>query len=154
MQTAINIAKKNTTLRTQNDKECEIPVGCVIVDDMSGKILAKSCNKTRKTNNPLQHAEIICINKALKKIKNNRLSHCSMYITLEPCKMCAGAISLAKVDKLYIGCLSSKTGHIVSNAFLQTEKTNHQPEIYYPVMENECKNIIRSFFRNTKIDNN
>ena len=136
---------KNKSDKTQ--ETLEIPVGCVIVDNKTGDIIAKSNNKTIKTNNPIQHAEIICINKALKKLNKNRLTQCSMYVTLEPCCMCAGAISLAKIDKLYIGCLSEKTGAILDNNSFLEKKTNHKPEIFYPIMEEECKKIISDFFR-------
>ena len=108
MQIAIDVAERQLIKQPHTDHEHEIPIGCVIVDNKTGKILAKSCNKTIKSNNSLQHAEIICINRALKKLSTNRLTNCSMYITLEPCIMCAGAIMLSKIDRLYIGCLSQK----------------------------------------------
>ena len=92
-------------------KDAEIPVGCVIVDDKTGKVLAKSCNQTRQKNNPLYHAEMICINRALSKLKINRLTGCSLYVTMEPCMMCFGAIKLARINKIYIGATSTK--HIV-----------------------------------------
>ena len=147
MQIAINIAEQKSN--NKNKKKSEIPVGCVIIDNKTGKILAKSCNKTIKLNNPTQHAEIICINRALKKSSQSRLNGCSMYVTLEPCGMCAGAIALAKVGKLYIGCLSKKTGAIVSNkCYFDSTVCNHKPEIFYPIMENECKQLIVNFFKN------
>ena len=89
-------------------KDAEIPVGCVIVDDKTGKVLAKSCNQTRKKNNPLYHAEMICINRALSKLNTNRLTGCSLYVTMEPCMMCLGAIKLARINKIYIGAKSTK----------------------------------------------
>ena len=88
-------------------KDAEIPVGCVIVDNKTGKVLAKSCNQTRKKNNPLLHAEMICIHRALSKLKTNRLTGCSLYVTLEPCMMCLGAIKLARINKIYIGANST-----------------------------------------------
>ena len=144
MQIAVDIAKKASA-------EEEIPVGCIIVDDKNGKIITKSHNETIKNHNPTKHAEIICINKALKKLNTDRLTNCSMYITLEPCLMCYGAILLAKIGKVYIGCLSKKTGAIVSNPdILNKETCNHTPEIYYPIMEQECKTIIENFFKNKR----
>lgn len=138
MRIAIEVAKKH---------KCEeIPVGCVIVNDETGEILAKSCNKTKKLCNPLMHAEIICINKALKKIHKDRLSDCSMYVTMEPCGMCVGAIALAKIKKLYIGCLNQKTGATISNR-CQFDIHNHKPQIFYPVMEEECGKIVLDFFK-------
>ena len=147
MQIAINIAKKEAN--KTNKKIQEIPVGCVIVDNFTGKIVASSCNKTRRLNNPIQHAEIICINKKKKKYKSNRLERCSIYITLEPCGMCTAAIALAKIDSIYIGCLSKKTGAIVSNInYFNSSVCNHKPKIYYPIMEQECINLIQTFFNN------
>ena len=148
MQIAIDIAELQLVKQPHIGHEHEIPIGCVIVDNKTGKILAKSSNKTIKKNNPLQHAEIVCINRALKKLSTNRLTNCSMYITLEPCIMCAGAIMLSKIDRLYIGCLSKKTGAVISNIHLfQRNICNHVPDVYYGIMEQECKTLLRGFFR-------
>ncbi len=150
MKIALNMTKRNK--KTIND---EVPVGCVIVCNKTGEILAKSCNKTKKTNNPIQHAEIICINKALKKIKKDRLTNCSMYVTLEPCLMCTGAIILSKIKKIYIGCLSEKTGYIVSNKECFNDNKNnynHKPEIFYPIMEKDCKKMIVDFFKKKRVN--
>lgn len=145
MQIAVDVAQQATKA---ND---EIPVGCVIVDDVSKNIVAKASNKTIKQHNPTKHAEIACINEALKKLKTDRLTNCSMYVTLEPCLMCAGAISLAKVGKIYIGCESTKTGAIINNIRLFSQHyCNHKPEIYYPIMEQECKKLIEDFFKKTR----
>lgn len=151
MHEAIKVAEKQIKNHRYNNathNNCEIPIGCVIVDNKTGKIISKSCNQIIKTNNPTQHAEIVCINKALKKINTNRLINCSIYCTLEPCSMCASAIMLAKIERLYIGCLSKKTGAVVSNIHLFKRKTcNHIPDIYYCIMEKECKKLLRGFFR-------
>ena len=148
MQLAIDIAERQLKGQKHIGDNCEIPIGCVIVDDKTGKVIAKSCNKTIKLNNPTQHAEILCINKALKKLKTNRLNHCSIYITLEPCAMCATAIMLAKIDRVYIGCLSPKTGAIISNLHIYKRTIcNHKPDVYYCIMEKECKELLRGFFR-------
>lgn len=148
MQLAIDIAERQLKGQKHIGDNCEIPIGCVIVDGKTGKVIAKSCNKTIKLNNPTQHAEILCINKALKKLKTNRLNHCSIYITLEPCAMCAAAIMLAKIDRVYIGCLSPKTGAIISNLHIYKRTIcNHKPDVYYCIMEKECKELLRGFFR-------
>ena len=148
MQLAIDIAERQLKGQKHIGDNCEIPIGCVIVDDKTGKVIAKSCNKTIKLNNPTQHAEILCINRALKKLKTNRLNHCSIYITLEPCAMCATAIMLAKIDRVYIGCLSPKTGAIISNLHIYKRTIcNHKPDVYYCIMEKECKELLRGFFR-------
>ena len=115
--------------------------------DKSKRKKKKNKKKKIKKNKPTQNTEVICINKALKKKKTDRLTDCSIYITLEPCSMCAGAICLAKLGKIYIGCLSKKTGAIVSNAGIFSHKNcNHKPEIYFPIMEDECKKLIDEFF--------
>lgn len=148
MQLAIDLAERQLKGQKHIGDNCEIPIGCVIVDDKTGKVIAKSCNKTIKLNNPTQHAEILCINRALKKLKTNRLNHCSIYITLEPCAMCATAIMLAKIDRVYIGCLSPKTGAIISNLHIYKRTIcNHKPDVYYCIMEKECKELLRGFFR-------
>ena len=145
MQIAIDVAEQQ--LEDTNGMQ-EIPIGCVIVDNKTNKIVAKSCNQTIKSNNPTKHAEIICIEKALKKLKTNRLTGCSMYITLEPCAMCAMAIALAKIERLYIGCLSEKTGAVISNLHIfKRTISNHCPDIYYGIMEKECKQLLKDFFK-------
>ena len=147
MQMAIDVAS-NGKKRNKNTKEIEIPIGCIIVDNKNHTILAKSCNRTQKTKNPTQHAEIICINTALKKINSDRLTNCSMYVTLEPCGMCASAIALAKIGNLYIGCLSKKTGAVISNCnYFDSKICNHKPKIFYPIMEKECTKLICDFFK-------
>ena len=150
MQKAIEVAERQ--FRNQKVKNCnpyaEVPIGCVIVNNKNGQIVAKSCNKMVSSNNPTQHAEIVCINKALHKLKTNRLTNCSMYITLEPCTMCVAAIMFAKIDRLYIGCLSPKTGAVVSNIhFFKRSICNHIPAVYYCIMEKECRELLRGFFR-------
>ena len=146
MQIAINEAKKNIKDGLDKEKQ-EIPIGCVIIDNETGKIIAKSCNTTVKNKNPLQHSEIVCINKAFKVLKTNQLNNYSMFITLEPCIMCAGAIMLSKIGKIYIGCQSEKTGAIINNFKIFDKKNiNHKPEIYFPIMEKECKKLIQDFF--------
>ena len=145
MQIAIKEAVRGMR---QNTKTAEIPIGCIIVDNTNGTIIAKSHNKIVQSNNPTQHAEIVCINKALHKIKSDRLSNHSMYVTLEPCSMCAAAIALVKIKKLYIGCLSQKTGAVISNLnYFDTTLSNHKPEIFYPIMDKECKILLTNFFK-------
>lgn len=146
MQIAIEVAKKQN--KNLPKEKQEIPVGCVIVDNTTNKIIAKSCNKTISKNNSIMHAEIICINKAIKKLSQDRLTNCSIYITLEPCCMCSGAICLSKISKVYIGCLSKKTGCAINNyCHFKNKISNHKPEIFYPIMEKQCKKLITDFFK-------
>lgn len=117
-------------------KKNEIPVGAVIIKN--NKIIAKSYNKKEKNKNCTHHAEILCISKACKKLKNWRLDDCTIYITMEPCMMCCGAIEQSRIKKIVYGIKNEKYGY--------TNKIKNI-EIVPKVCENECKNIIQSFFK-------
>ena len=130
-------------------QEDEVPVGCVIVKDE--KVIAKAHNKKEKKNSALFHAEIECINKATKKLNNWNLKGCEMYITLEPCMMCTGAIINSRIDKVYFGCKDPKGGSLVSNIKIKDIKMlNHYPEIEEGIMEKECSEILKQFFKNKR----
>lgn len=123
----------------------EVPVGCIIVKD--GKVIAKAHNLRETKNTTLAHAEVLCIEKACKKLKSWRLDGASMYVTLEPCPMCAGAILQSRIENIYIGAKDSKNGAVVSviNMFdnLFTQKVNYK----IGIMEKECSDIIKEFFK-------
>ena len=139
MKSALKEAEKSY------DKE-EIPVGAVIVKD--GKIIARGHNLKETKNDTTNHAEIIAIRKASKKLKSWRLTGCTMYVTLEPCTMCAGALIQARLDKVVIGTMDEKTGACGSVLnVLEDYKFNHKVEIEKGVMEKECKEILQKFFR-------
>lgn len=124
----------------------EIPVGAVIVKD--GKIIARGHNLKETKNDTTNHAEIIAIRKASKKLKSWRLTGCTMYVTLEPCTMCAGALIQARLDKVVIGAMDEKTGACGSVLnVLEDYKFNHKVEIEKGVMEKECKEILQKFFK-------
>ena len=124
----------------------EIPVGCVIVKD--NKIIAKGYNKKETTNNPCGHAEIITIQKACKKNSDWRLENCEMYVTLEPCMMCVGAIIQSRIKKVYIGTLDKKTGAVISKIDVNNQYiVNHKFEYEVGILEDECSNILKDFFR-------
>ena len=130
-------------------QEDEVPVGCVIVKDE--KVIAKAHNKKEKKNSALFHAEIECINKATKKLNNWNLKGCEMYITLEPCMMCTGAIINSRIDKVYFGCKDPKGGSLVSNIKIKDIKMlNHYPDIEEGIMEKECSEILKQFFKNKR----
>lgn len=130
-------------------QEDEVPVGCVIVKDE--KVIAKAHNKKEKKNSALFHAEIECINKATKKLNNWNLKGCEMYVTLEPCMMCTGAIINSRIDKVYYGCKDPKGGSLVSNIKIKDIKMlNHYPEIEEGIMEKECSEILKQFFKNKR----
>ena len=142
MKSALKEAEKSY------DKE-EIPVGAVIVKD--GKIIARGHNLKETKNDTTNHAEIIAIRKASKKLKSWRLTGCTMYVTLEPCTMCAGTLIQARLDKVVIGTMDEKTGACGSVLnVLEDYKFNHKVEIEKGVMEKECKEILQKFFRELK----
>ena len=130
-------------------KEDEVPVGCVIVKD--NQIIARAHNKKEKKNCAVFHAEIECINKATKRLNNWNLKGCQIYITLEPCMMCTGAIINSRIDKIYFGCKDPKGGALVSNIkFKRIKNLNHYPEIRGGLMEEECSKILKDFFKNKR----
>lgn len=127
-------------------EKLEVPVGAVIVKD--GKIIAKAHNLKETKTDTTKHAEILAIQKASKKLESWRLLDCEMYITLEPCSMCAGAIINSRIKKVYIGALDEKTGVAgsVLNLF-EDYKFNHKVEVEKGVMQEECENILKDFFK-------
>ena len=131
-------------------EKLEIPVGCVIVKD--NKIIARAHNLKETKFDTTKHAEIIAIQKASKTLKSWRLNECEMYVTLEPCSMCAGAIINSRIKKLYYGTKDEKTG-AVGSVFnlLKDYKFNHDVEIESGILENECRNILKEFFKNLRI---
>ena len=127
-------------------KKLEIPVGVVIVKD--GKIIARAHNEKEEKNDATMHAEMIAIKKASKKLKNWRLTDCKMYVTLEPCTMCAGAIIQSRISKVYIGTMDVNTGSCgsVYNVF-EDYKFNHHVEAEYGICKEECERILKQFFK-------
>ena len=127
-------------------EKLEVPVGAVIVKD--GKIIARAHNLKETKTDTTKHAEILAIQKASKKLESWRLLDCEMYITLEPCSMCAGAIINSRINKIYIGALDEKTGAAgsVLNLF-EDYKFNHKVEVEKGVMQKECENILKDFFK-------
>ena len=131
-------------------KQDEVPVGCVIV--LNNEIIAKAHNKKEKNNCAIHHAEIECIKKATKKINNWNLSKCEMYVTLEPCIMCTGAIINSRIKKVYFACKDPKGGAFVSNIKIKKIRNiNHYPEYEYGTMEKECSNLLKDFFKSKRI---
>ena len=127
-------------------KKLEVPVGAVIVKD--GKIIARGYNQKESKTDTTKHAEIIAIQKASKKLESWRLENCTMYVTLEPCAMCTGAMILARLKKVVIGTMDEKTGACGSVLnLLEDYKFNHVVEIEKGVMETECKKILQQFFK-------
>ncbi|MCD8151435.1 MAG: tRNA adenosine(34) deaminase TadA [Clostridiales bacterium] len=138
MKEALRQAKKAYTLG-------EVPIGCVIVYE--DKIIARGYNRRNTDKNTLSHAEITAIRKASKKIGDWRLEGCTMYVTLEPCQMCAGALVQSRIDKVVIGTMNPKAGCAGSVLnLLQMAGFNHQVEIEYDVCRDECTEILQRFF--------
>ena len=127
-------------------KKLEVPVGAVIVKD--GKIIARGYNQKETKKDTTKHAEIIAIQKASKKLGSWRLIDCEMYVTLEPCSMCAGAIINSRIKKIYIGTKDEKTGAVGSVLnLLEGYKFNHKVEIESGIMQKECEKILKDFFK-------
>ncbi len=142
MQEALNEAKKAYDLG-------EVPIGAVIVHD--DKIIAKAHNLTEREQNPLFHAELLVIQEASAKLKSRRLHDCSLYVTLEPCSMCAGAIILARIPNVYIACKDAKSGAVSSLYELLTDtRLNHRCMIHFGTLELECSSLIQSFFKDLR----
>lgn len=138
MKAALKEAKKAYTID-------EVPIGCVIVQDE--RIIARGYNRRNIDKNTLAHAELTAIRKASKKTGDWRLEDCTMYITLEPCQMCAGAIVQARMKKVVIGAMNPKAGCAGSVLnLLRMSQFNHQVEIIYGVLEEECSSILSDFF--------
>ena len=124
----------------------EVPVGCVIVKD--NKIIARAHNQRHSKNSVLGHAELIAIEKANRKLKTWILEGCTIYVTLEPCPMCAGAILQSRMDKVIFGAYEPKFGACGSIVnLLAEEKFNHKVEIEGGVMEDQCKTLLKNFFQ-------
>lgn len=124
----------------------EVPVGAVVVRD--GAVLAAAGNRTRELNDPTAHAEVLAIRMACVEIGSERLIGCDLWVTLEPCPMCATAISFARLRRLYFGADDPKGGGVVSGARLYDQPTcHHAPEVYPGFRERESAEMLRAFFR-------
>ncbi|MCQ2541167.1 MAG: tRNA adenosine(34) deaminase TadA [Lachnospiraceae bacterium] len=142
MKMAIKLAKKAADMG-------EVPIGCVIVYE--GKVIARGYNRRTMDKSTLSHAEILAIKKASKVVGDWRLEGCTMYVTLEPCQMCAGAIIQARMDKVVIGCMNAKAGCAGSVLnILEHEGFNHQAVVERGVLEEECSILLKEFFSNLR----
>lgn len=128
--------------------EGEVPIGCVIVKD--DKIIARGRNAREKKKHALLHAEMVAIDKACKKLSGWRLWECDLYVTLEPCPMCCGAIINSRIRKVIIGAMDPKAGAMGSVVKLTDFPFNHKPEIVTGVLENESKDLLKQFFQNLR----
>lgn len=145
MRMALRLARKALELG-------EVPIGCVIVYE--GKVIGRGYNRRNTDKNTLAHAEITAINKASKKIGDWRLEGCTLYVTLEPCQMCAGAIIQARIPEVVMGCMNPKAGcgGSILN-ILEMPQFNHQAAVTRWVLEAECSGILKEFFTQLRIRN-
>ena len=145
MREALRQAKKAYAL-------AEVPIGCVIVHQ--DKIIGRGYNRRNTDKNTLAHAEITAINKASKKIGDWRLEECTLYVTLEPCQMCAGAIVQARIPQVVMGCMNPKAGcgGSILN-LLEMPQFNHQVSVTRGVLEEECSSLLKTFFTELRIRN-
>ena len=128
------------------EKLMEVPIGCVIVYE--GKIIARGYNRRNTDKNTLSHAEMNAIRKASKKLGDWRLEGCTLYVTLEPCQMCSGAIVQSRIDEVVIGCMNPKAGCVGSVLnLLEVQEFNHQVTITQGILEEECSQMMSNFFR-------
>ena len=128
----------------------DVPIGCVIVKD--DNIIARGYNKRNAKKTTLAHAELLAIEKASKKLGDWRLEECTMYITLEPCQMCAGAIVQARIPRVVVGAMNKKAGCAGSVLDLfQVEAFNHQVELEKGILEEECSSMLSVFFKELRI---
>ena len=145
MKEALKQAKKAYALG-------EVPIGCVIVHE--GKIIGRGYNRRNTDKNTLAHAEITAINKASKKIGDWRLEECTLYVTLEPCQMCAGAIVQARIPEVVMGCMNPKAGCAGSILnILDIPEFNHQVSVTRGVLEQECSDMLKLFFTELRVRN-
>ncbi len=124
----------------------EVPIGCVIV--RSGSVIAQAANRTLRDRDPTAHAEVLAIRQAARALGSERLTESDLYVTLEPCTMCAGAISFARIRRLYYGAADPKGGAVDSGVrFFASPTCHHAPEVYPSVGENESAAMLKAFFK-------
>jgi tRNA(adenine34) deaminase len=124
----------------------EVPVGCVIVRD--GKVIARAGNRTLRDRDPTAHAELLAIRQAAVVLGSERLADCDLHVTLEPCTMCAGAMSFARIRRLYFGAGDPKGGAVENGVrFFASATCHHRPEVYGGIAESDAATLLREFFK-------
>ena len=128
----------------------EVPVGAVLV--CAGEIVARGGNRTRELNDPTAHAEMLVIRAAASKLQSERLNGCDLYVTLEPCAMCAGAISFARLERLYYAACDAKGGGVEHGGRLFHQPTcHHAPQVYSGIGEAQASEILKEFFKSKRV---
>ncbi len=125
----------------------EVPVGGILVDNKTSEIISRSYNKVNKEKNAIYHCELNLIIHSCKKLSRKYLNNTSMFVTLEPCLMCASAINEVHIEKLYFGAYDEKNGGIERFKFQLKRKHSFETDIYGGIMENDCKNLLKKFFK-------
>ena len=147
MQIALNLAHQAALCD-------EVPVGAVVVDKDSGEILAQAYNQSAHNGDATSHAEILAIRRACAKLNTSRLWNADLYVTLEPCTMCAAAISFARINTLYFGALDEKGGAVVSGVqFYNSPTCHHRPKIEYGICADESSVLLKDFFKTKRNKN-
>jgi tRNA(adenine34) deaminase len=124
----------------------EVPVGCVLV--RNGEVVARAGNRTLELRDPTAHAELLAIRAAAAALQSERLSDCDLYVTLEPCAMCAAAMSFARIRRLYFGAADPKGGAVENGVrFFASPTCHHRPEVYGGISESECAGLLKEFFQ-------
>jgi tRNA(adenine34) deaminase len=124
----------------------EVPVGCVVV--RNGEVVARAGNRTVADKDPTAHAELLAIRAASAALGTERLTDCDLYVTLEPCAMCAGAVSFARVRRLYFGAADAKGGAVENGVrFFDSASCHHRPDVYGGIGESECAVLLKEFFQ-------
>lgn len=141
MQIALELARQAATAD-------EVPVGAVVVDRESGEILAQACNQSAHNGDATSHAEILAIRQACAKLQTTRLWDADIYVTLEPCTMCAAAISFARINTLYFGAEDEKGGAVVNGVkFYEAPTCHHRPQVESGICADECAQLLKDFFK-------
>ncbi len=143
----VKYMKRALELASEAEKIGEVPVGAVVVNNKTGEIIGEGYNRRETDRSPLAHAEIIAINEASRNLGGWRLIDCDIYITLEPCAMCAGAIINSRIEKVCFGAFDPRFGAVGSAVNLFDGRFNHCPEVESGILLDECSEVISDFFR-------
>ncbi len=144
MRAALEEAKKAQALD-------EVPIGAILVDPKEGKIVAANGNRTREHNDPTSHAEILCIRELCTWLEQQRIPDHDLYVTLEPCAMCAAAISFARIRRVIFGASDPKGGGVIHGGkFFEQSTCHHRPEVVHGILADECGELLSDFFKNKR----
>lgn len=147
MNTPEKYMQRALYLAQQAFEQDEVPIGALVVDPQNGEIIAEAHNLSEHTTNALGHAELIAMQQACEKLSTRRLWDMDLYVTLEPCTMCAAAISFMRIKNLYFGATDAKGGGVISGVnFFDAKTCHHKPHVFSGICEDECSQILKNFF--------